>query len=106
MQNITCNMIKDLIPSYLDHVLTEDTCELVKEHLAVCPGCAQALMDERKRRAERLHEEQERGEAFSQKLLERRKFVTGLVVGFFIPIGLVAVRLLLGMLLNGIVYGL
>ena len=80
MQNITCNMIKDLIPSYLDDVLTEGTCELVKEHLAICPECTQALRDERQRRAEGLWAEQERGEAFSQKLLERRKFVTGLIV--------------------------
>lgn len=105
MQNITCNMIKDLIPSYLDDILTEDTRELVKEHLAVCPECAQALNAESQRRVEGLWAEQERGEAFSQKLLERRKFVTGLIVGFFLPVIVVAVRLLLGMLLHGIVYG-
>ncbi|MBR1853075.1 MAG: zf-HC2 domain-containing protein [Lachnospiraceae bacterium] len=105
MKNITCDIIKDLIPSYLDEILTDDTNELVKEHLAVCPECVQALKDERKRRAEGLHEEQERGEVFSQKLLERRKFVTGLIVGFFLTVIVVAVRLLLGMLLNGIVYG-
>ena len=105
MHNITCNMIKDLIPSYLDDVLTEDTCELVKEHLAVCSECAQALNAESQRREEGLWTEKKRGEAFSQKLLERRKFVTGLIVGFFLPVIVVVVRLLLGMLLNGIVYG-
>ena len=105
MEKITCNIARDLIPSYLDDILTEDTYGLVKAHLADCAQCTQALEEETRRREEGLRTEKERGEAFSQKLLERRKFMTGLIVGFFIPFGLVLTRVLIGMIRNGILYG-
>lgn len=42
MTKITCNIIKDLLPSYIDGICSEDTHTLVETHLADCPACAQA----------------------------------------------------------------
>ena len=39
---ITCSVIKDLIPLYVDDVLSEDSRKLVEEHLAGCSDCKDA----------------------------------------------------------------
>lgn len=36
---ITCDIIKDLLPSYMDELLTEDSRKMVEEHLAACQCC-------------------------------------------------------------------
>lgn len=39
MEKISCNVIKDLLPLYLDDVVSEDTREMVEEHLDSCESC-------------------------------------------------------------------
>ncbi len=39
MSKVTCDVIKDLIPLYVDDVLSEDSKTLVDEHLEGCAGC-------------------------------------------------------------------
>ncbi len=42
-----CNVIKDLLPLYADEVCSEDSREMVEEHLAECKDCKQELEDYR-----------------------------------------------------------
>lgn len=39
MEKLNCSIIKDLIPSYLDGICSEDSREAVEEHLASCEPC-------------------------------------------------------------------
>lgn len=39
MKKINCNVIKDLIPLYVDDVVSEETKELVDEHISSCESC-------------------------------------------------------------------
>lgn len=39
MEKISCNIIKDILPLYLDDVVSEDTREMVEEHLESCDSC-------------------------------------------------------------------
>lgn len=39
MKNIPCNVIKDLLPSYLEQICSEETKNLVEEHLNNCSSC-------------------------------------------------------------------
>lgn len=39
MSRISCNVTKDLFPSYLDDICSEESRELVEEHLQECPSC-------------------------------------------------------------------
>ncbi len=43
MSEINCNIIKDILPLYLDHVVSEDTNALVEEHLLHCDQCNKEL---------------------------------------------------------------
>ena len=39
MMNISCDIIKDLLPLYHDKVCSEKSCKLVEQHLASCKNC-------------------------------------------------------------------
>lgn len=39
MNNISCNVIRDLLPSYMDKIASDDSVKLVEEHLAQCSEC-------------------------------------------------------------------
>lgn len=39
MKEINCNIIKDILPLYVDGVVSDDTKEMVKEHLDSCEEC-------------------------------------------------------------------
>ena len=39
MHKIACDVIKDLLPLYVDDVCSEKTKDLIEEHLTVCEEC-------------------------------------------------------------------
>ena len=39
MQQMNCNIIRDILPIYADGVVCQDTHELVSQHLAACEDC-------------------------------------------------------------------
>ena len=41
--NINCNIVKDLLPSYIDNISSEETKQLVEEHLKECEKCKEYL---------------------------------------------------------------
>ena len=45
---ITCNIIEDLLPLYIDDMVSEDSRQLVEEHLKECTTC-QKMMEEMKK---------------------------------------------------------
>lgn len=40
---MNCNIIKDLLPSYIDKICSEDTVKAVEEHIQHCEECKQTL---------------------------------------------------------------
>lgn len=45
---INCNIIKDLLPSYIDDISSKETTQLVEEHLIECENCKK-ILDEMKK---------------------------------------------------------
>ena len=37
--NYPCHMIQDLLPLYLDGVCSEESKEIIEQHLSTCPTC-------------------------------------------------------------------
>lgn len=56
--DISCAVIRDLLPLYHDGVCSEDSCRLVEEHLQNCPACAAELRqyEEEPRKMENCNE--------------------------------------------------
>lgn len=40
---ITCNVIKDVLPLYLENMLSDDSCAIVEEHIEQCQECKNYL---------------------------------------------------------------
>ena len=43
MKNIPCEVIKDLLPLYVDDICSEKSKRLIEEHLAECEECYKYL---------------------------------------------------------------
>ena len=62
MSRISCNVNKDLLPLYVDDVCSEESKDLVEEHLSECGECQnyyEALKEENAREEEALCQERE-----------------------------------------------
>ena len=69
MSKISCNVIGDLLPLYVDGAVSEDTKKLVEEHLAECADCKKAAEDMRKELVLPVHETVRAAEtSFLQKM--------------------------------------
>ena len=42
-----CDLIRDLLPLYVDGAASQESAQVVEEHVAQCPDCRQALEDMR-----------------------------------------------------------
>ena len=43
MNNLSCSVIQDLLPSYIDGLTSDDTNTVIKEHIAHCETCKKIL---------------------------------------------------------------
>ena len=65
---LTCEVIQDLLPSYADGLLSEDSRELVEEHLHTCQRCCKMLENMQK-----IEKKQEKSETGSKNALHKIK---------------------------------
>lgn len=40
---VTCNVIRDLLPLYLENIASDDTCTMVEKHISLCEDCRKQL---------------------------------------------------------------
>ena len=77
MSKISCHIIQDILPLYVDGIVSEDTKEMVEEHLRECEGCRKEAehMQERivlPNKKEFYQKEQEMLQKFKRRLINRR----------------------------------
>jgi len=83
MSKRECDIIKDLLPSYVDEICSEASKEWIEEHLKECEGCRALaeLMKNTEISAKRLEQEQlEAGRKVIRKNLRRSVFNLGLCI--------------------------
>ena len=90
-RKLSCEIVKDLLPSYVDELLSEDVKEAVEEHLAECEDCKNALSDYERKQMEDIKISAEREEKF----VKDAKKVKNLVIGIFTLIAIFYAFLLL-----------
>lgn len=84
-----CNIIKDLFPNYIDGLTSEESNQMIEEHLGECAECRKyldAMMTElTSKRYKELNQDQAKAEIRPFKKLGRRMFyavlITAVVVG-------------------------
>ena len=87
--NKECEVIRDLLPLYVDEVCSGTSRELIEEHLQDCPECSAILEKIRKSEIENnLREEKDQVIEYQAKRFKRRSTTVGSVVSglFMVPI--------------------
>ena len=89
MMNKECEIVRDILPLYVDDVCSASSREIIDEHLKTCPDCAAYLEDIRSSEAEsELRSEKSLVIQNQARRFKRRSAATGSVISalFMIPI--------------------
>lgn len=86
---LNCNVIRDLLPLYLDQICSDESKELVDEHLASCRDCSVLLQQMRSTEIETDLKSETKNVILNQaRFFKRKSAVAGAVIAgiFMIPI--------------------
>ena len=88
-----CNIVKDLLPLYIDGVVSEDSRRLVEEHTALCEDCGEARREMMLALPENREPQVEQSllKKAAQKLRRKHKLRGGLIAILGLMIGLVLI---------------
>lgn len=86
MDSIKCEIVQDLLPSYMDEVISENTASVIAGHLADCPECRKYYADLKLKRQQDEAEENEKDKDFHNKLLKYHDYAVGFLIGLLIPV--------------------
>lgn len=85
---MNCNIIKDLLPSYVDGICSEDTVELIEEHLHTCDDCKKYLAMMKTDYAETIPEPDRAAIAPFKKINKKRRIqvITATILTFTLTV--------------------
>lgn len=87
---MNCNIIKDLLPSYIDGICSEDTVKAIEEHIQNCEDCKQALksMQQQTDYVQTIPDEVKKAITPFKKINKKRRIqvVAAIVMSFMITI--------------------
>ena len=86
MENLTCEIVRDLLPSFHDELLSDAVKQSVEEHLINCKDCQKQIAEIEKKLEDERTKELANDERFFKKLKGIRYYVIGLLIGMSIPI--------------------
>lgn len=92
MNKISCNIIGDLLPLYVDGAVSEDTKKLVEEHLAECEECKKAAEEMGKELVLPVHETVRAAEtSFLQKMKKtwQKRWIRTAVISVAVTAGVI-----------------
>lgn len=92
---INCNVIRDLLPLYEDGAVSEDTAQLVREHLEHCPACREELRKMRVPISLPPDEDEEAVKRFLEHRAELRRAQNKKLICVLVPLALVLVAVVL-----------
>ena len=94
--NISCDVIKDLLPLYHDGVCNDASRKLVEDHLAQCPEC-RAILDKIRDNTLDNRIAAERGDVVGHhtKAVKRKSLITGISIA-----SVLAIPVLVSMIVN------
>ncbi len=95
MQNLPCEVVRDLLPSYVDGLTGDITNDLVDAHLDACPDCRAALEVMRGGEARPLSPEDKKEVEFLKKNRRRNRRVAfaSILAALALLFGVIGVRL-------------
>lgn len=96
-EQIHCNIVKDLLPSYVDELVSKETKELVEGHISNCASCKDYLQEMKE--GQNIPEKSVQMQAVDYmakiRRYEKRLLLSGLVISFLLGAALYMVVLCL-----------
>ena len=83
---VPCKIIEDLLPSYLDEILSDSVNEAVEIHLESCEACRKKLGQLKSELAEGQAQIEENDAAFVKGIKRYKHYVIGMAIGAGIPL--------------------
>ena len=81
MKNRECSIVRDILPLYVDNVVSEDTKQFIEEHISQCHECKKELeLSQRVIPTEEIHQERSNDAEVIKKVKKRLKY-KNLIVG-------------------------
>ena len=90
MKETNCDVIRDLLPLYEDNVVSEETAQMVREHLKDCPECREELRKMRTPISLPPDEDEEAVKRFLEHRAEIRKKQNVKIAWFLAVVGSIA----------------
>ncbi|MDO4490384.1 MAG: DUF4825 domain-containing protein [Lachnospiraceae bacterium] len=73
MSKIPCEIIKDLLPSYVDELTSEETGRAIEQHITECPSCRETLHSMKEQEIQLFSEEDQRELDFLKKTKKKNR---------------------------------
>ena len=83
---LSCEIIKDLLPSYIDGILLDSVYEAVDEHLKDCSECREKLQQLQIELEENENLSKKKEAVFLKTIKRHKYYVIGMAIGASIPI--------------------
>ena len=96
---IPCKIIEDLLPSYMDEILSDSVKEAVELHLATCESCGEKLKDLKRQQEQEQVQEQKKELAFIKGIKRYKYYAIGMAIGAGIPLMALVIFIIWVMLL-------
>lgn len=95
MYNLPCEVVRDLLPSYVDGLTSETTAAMVEAHLDACPDCRAALEAMRGPEAPQISAQDKKEVDFlkKNKRRNRRIALASVLTALALLVGILGVRL-------------
>lgn len=98
MNKMSCNVIQDLMPLYIENMCSAESRELVKAHIAECEKCRQLFSDYTDDTiVKEVRQPEKEEQAFQQilhkvenKIMKRVTVIAAVVISFVIAIGIIS----------------
>ncbi|MBR5357339.1 MAG: zf-HC2 domain-containing protein [Lachnospiraceae bacterium] len=83
---LSCETIKDLLPSYIDGLLSESVKAEVEIHLEACEECRAYLEELKEKSNNERDKEESKEDSFVKKAKKINYYAIGIIIGASIPV--------------------
>ena len=89
MADITCNVVKDLLPLYVDDVISVDSRKIVEEHISGCENCMNYYKELKASEIDNdpvKHSGEKKTFKKIKKAINKKRFITAMLTAIFVMV--------------------
>ena len=95
MERMSCEMVRDLMESYEEQLVTDTTKEMMTQHLRKCEECRKIEQKAREQLQARRQQIEKRDKKFRKKIISYRYEIFGFFTGMIIVLAVLLLKIVL-----------